>query len=188
VPDIQSPDPGRKLQDRYNLLGTTPAPFLSPELVPVVLVDDLTQESPGFLWALASDTIVGVGAALSQTRLTNPIGSGVLLENISIVYALETTGDGGIFVSGPALSASAVELWQDRRRSGNPTGRVTLGTDAGALGQELYRFRSLGNVMWVAELPEWKIAPGDLIHFAVTAADQDVAFTWKWTERILPPR
>lgn len=43
MPEIQTPDPARKLQDRYDLAQPS-TPFLSPELVPVVIVDNLAGE------------------------------------------------------------------------------------------------------------------------------------------------
>ena len=42
MPEIQSADVGRKLQERYNLIGPPPSPFLAPDVTPVVIVDNLT--------------------------------------------------------------------------------------------------------------------------------------------------
>lgn len=186
MPDIQSPDPGRKLQDRYNLIGTTPAPFLSPELVPVVLVDDLSEDAPGFLWAIAADTVTGVAALNSQTALTNPSGSGVLIENIAFRFGNEVISVWNLFTAGPALTSAAVEVWQDTRRSGSPAAVVTLGTDVGAVTGPIARGRNNTDEPVLIDLPNYIMEPGERLHF-LAGVDNDLNFYWTWSERILPP-
>ncbi len=82
MPDLQSSDPGRKLALRYSLVGGGIAPFLSPELVPVVVVDDLTQDDVRALefqrGCMANEVNAGVVARFPRVGLQNPTGSGVL--------------------------------------------------------------------------------------------------------------
>ena len=186
MPDIQSPDPGRKLQDRYNLIGTTPAPFLSPELVPVVILDDLSEDAPGFLFAIASQSVTGAAATNSQTALTNPTGSGVLIENLEFRWGQEVAGVYSLFTAGPALSlGGANESWQDTRRSGRPVGIVTLGVDVGAVTGGIARGRILANTQGIISLPNYIMEPGERLHF-IQGLDSDLNFYWTWSERTLP--
>jgi len=83
TPLIQNPGPARKLTGYYRLTAGAPAaPTVSPEIVPVALVDDLTQIDAG-----DPSYQRPYGAALSQAAvaaeygyidLLNPTASGVL--------------------------------------------------------------------------------------------------------------
>ena len=83
MPEIQTPDPGRKVQLRYSLTGTSALTSISPELVGVVLVDDLrgfsvldaTFERPCFL--SHPSTAAGAGN-MPRIFFSNPVNSGVL--------------------------------------------------------------------------------------------------------------
>ena len=82
MPDIQTNDVGRKLQNRYALIGPPPSPFLSPELVPVTIVDDLTQFdllSPTFERPYEAELAVTAGVGFRpQINMINPFDSGVI--------------------------------------------------------------------------------------------------------------
>ncbi len=83
MPDIQGSDAARKLQLRYGLLGGSPSPFLSPELVPVVVVDDLTGFDvldPTFQRPYQAEIqAVGAPALRAVILVINPANSGVLM-------------------------------------------------------------------------------------------------------------
>jgi len=182
VPEIQSPDPGRKLQEKYNLIGSTPAPFLSPELVPVVLIDDLTEQRPGPLFATAAAEVAGVAARNAQTRLSNPAGSGMIIADISLSYASTGTGRVEIYTGGPALTSTATPLFEDRRVAGSPAAVVTFGTDLGAVAGNQFFSRLLGNTPITVPLPNVVLAAGDLLHLIHVLAAAGMNFTWFWTE------
>ncbi len=83
MPELQTGDVARKLQERYALLGPPPSPFLSPELVPVVVVDDLTGQdvlSAEFERLYTLDQVAaGNVTNIARIKLINPPDSGVLL-------------------------------------------------------------------------------------------------------------
>ncbi len=184
MPEIQSPDPGRKLQERYNLIGPPAAPFLSPELVPVVLIDDLTEEAPGLLFAMAAGVVGPTVGVQSQTALTNGSGN-FLIADIRLHFAADTLSDWGMFTAGPALSSAATELWQARARAGTPQAVVTEGTDAGATGVDFVRGRGLADTIQEIAFPNLVLAFGDKAHFLYGGNNIALAYWWTWSERTL---
>ncbi len=185
MPDIQDPGPARKLQRRYRLIGSTPAPFLSPELVPVVLIDDLSDEAPTSLFAIAADSQVNGVGLLSQSALTNPVGSRIIVENVEFQFETQASTLFGVFQGGPALSSAAVEFWQDQTRLGSPAARVTFGTDVGAVTEEIVRGGTLATTTNVIPLPNVKLGENDRLHVLLESTDRLLQFWWVWSERAI---
>lgn len=184
MPEIQSADPGRKLQERYNLVGASPAPFLSPELVPVVIIDDLTEEQPGLRFAsCASFQSPDVGAQ-SQTALVNRNGANVLLENIKFQFG-SGSGAGGWLMAGagPALSVGLTEVWLDRRLPGTPSAVCTKGVEVGVVSPDLARGTTLSNAMVVVDLEGIVLGNDQKLHFLLAGFNRQMEFYWRWTER-----
>ena len=182
MPDLQSPDPGRKLQQKYNLIGSTPAPFLSPELVPVVLIDDLSDQEPGVLFASAGEIQVNVVGQQSQTSLSSKTGSNVILSDVVLRFSSENIGRWELSTGGPALSTGVTELWQDRRRPGSPAGVVTRGTDIGATSGPVAKGRILAATMHEILLPNWVLTETDKLHFLMVVVNNTITFQWMWSE------
>lgn len=186
MPDIQSPDPGRKLQQRYNLIGATAAPFLSPELVPVVIVDDLSQEAPGVRFASAAAQESGAAGVNSQTRLTNPTSSGVLIEQIRLELSTINSDSWFMFQNGPTLSTGITSFFQDRRVSGSPIGEVTHGVDVGVVTNTVAGGRgSTTRAAIIIGFPNYVLEPGTRLHFFYSALNETMTFWWAWGERRL---
>lgn len=183
MPEIQSPDPGRKLQERYDLIGTTPAPFLSPELVPVVLIDDLTEEIPGVAFATVGHELAGVAGQQPQTAISNPAGSGVILTNLQLFVTCNSVCVFSLWRSGPALSVGVVELWQDQRRTGRPAARVTAGTDVGVVGTPVATTERLADTVAHFDLPNYVMPVGSKLHLLAENNNMLLALTWMWGER-----
>lgn len=89
MPEIQTHGPAAKLRALFDLVGSSPAPFLSPEIVPVVLLNDLSEGSVGLSlldlaaqvderFYIANVSSGGTPAVRSRCSLINPVGSGVL--------------------------------------------------------------------------------------------------------------
>lgn len=185
MPDIQSPDPGRKLQARYRLIGTTPAPFLSPEMVPVVIIDDLSDETPGINFAIAAGAFAGAVGVQFQTALVNPSSSGVVLTNIRLYMTREdgTNQPYQVWKNGPALSSPLVELWQDFGRSGNPSGRVTMDTDGGAVTEMVATGGLLQDVEQVVDLSMFILPDdGSKLHLLMVGTNNPARAYWTWGE------
>ncbi len=184
MPEIQSPDPGRKLQRRYNLIGSTPAPFLSPELVPVVLIDDLTEQAPGVLWATAGGQQGPSAGNNSYARLANPLNSGVLLEEISLRATMDTSSnwtlEDGTSVF---LAFSLTPAWQDRALPGRPVGRISRDATAYVAANQLAQGYHLANRTVEIDFPNMVLPEGQGINFIVQTVSVGLFFWYKWAER-----
>ncbi len=183
MPDIQDPGPGRKLQRRYRLIGTTPAPFLSPELVPVVLIDDLTEETPAIDFAIVGDLQAAVVAERSQTGLRNPAASNMTIEQVELRFVPASLSNYRLGVTGPALAVLSTPIWQDSGRSGVPVGEVLTDTDAAGASGVLCDGSVLANTLVVIPLPNYVIQPGDQIRLSLETLNVTFRFWWTWGER-----
>jgi len=183
VPELQSPDPGRKLQERYGLIGSTPAPFLSPELVPVVIIDNLADIIPGEAWAISSINVSNVALETSISALTNPLGSGVIFTKIRLSIA-NPEGTTVFRVSqGAAAVTPTNSQWTDRRRAGAPVAAVTSGT---ALVPALSNVVITGDLrtqeFLTINLENHVLSPGTALHVSLTTISRTLNGFWEWAE------
>jgi len=185
VPDIQDPGPGRKLQKRYRLIGTTPAPFLSPELVPVVLIDDLSDDEPTDRWGTAAQVEAAAVGALSQTAIRNGSQSGIIIENISCLITLSSGGQWGAFQAGPTLTTPTSPFWQDQTLAGAPQAEISQGVDVGAVVDRIARGASQGDDPILVDFLNYRLGQAQKIHLTVIQVNIRLEFWWKWTERAL---
>lgn len=185
MPDLQDPGPGRKLQRRYRLIGTTPSPFLSPELVPVVIVDDLSDEEPTTRFATAADAVGATVGEQGQTRLRNPTGSGMIIENIVLEISRAAAGQWEVFQGGPTLTTGATEFWQDQAIAGSPQAQVTHGTDVGAVAERVARGNAGGTTQVTIPLLRFSLPPDTQLHFLGIGANIGLDYWWTWTERAI---
>ncbi len=182
MPDIQSPDPGRKVAEKYNIVGPPPVLFLSPELVPVVLIDDLTEALPGIAWAIAPVDQPGGAGVASQTALRNPSDSGILIENLSLRVNTSAGSNIEIHTAGPSLASTSPKDWQDQRRSGAPVGIVTQGTDVGAVTGRVFEGVASFLAVLAFTFNGWVMPPGGKLHLIATVVNVTMQVTWQWTE------
>ncbi len=185
MPDIQSPDPGRKLQERYNLIGTTPAPFLSPELVPVVILDDLSESLPGTAFAFAGDNVAGVAAQFSQTSIENIAGSGILITEIRLYLTGVSAGVITAWQNGPTLGISQLGNWADRRNPGRPSARIGWSASAApATSEQLVSTNLLANTMLFLDFTSQILQSGDKVHVVSEILNSQINAWWTWGEII----
>ncbi len=186
MPDLQSPDPGRKLQEKYNLLGTTPAPFLSPELVPVVIIDDLSEQLPGAAFAIAAQDQPNAAGLQAQVALSLPIGAGVVITDIQLQLGQDAVGRLEIYQAGPTLPSAVTELWQDTRRSGAPQGVVTMGNTVGAVAEQVWATTTLTGGFVDIDLGNYVLSGTNRrLHVLQIGTNKSLYFTWRWVEREL---
>lgn len=188
MPDIQSSDPGRKLQDRYDITGAPTAFSVSEEIIPVALVDDLTAQSAfarEFERACSVNDRQGASIGnISIIALVNPPNSGVLciVDDVRFNYVAANISVGirqlgnnpavlGFFtdsrVTGRAVCGSVPSV-----AAAQPAEQYRLDVPLG--GPELY---PLGHVLLPAR--ELFLA-GSAINTALSAAI-------RWRERVLLP-
>lgn len=185
MPDIQSPDPGRKVAARYNIIGPPPVLFLSPELVPVTIIDNLATDEPTLFWAIGGGVQAGVVGQQGQTALSLQASARVIVENIELRVAAVGSGSYGLFTGGPALSNAVLEDWQDQTRSGAPEAQVTAGTDIGAVTGRIVDSFVLANTIAIIPLPNAVLGPGDRLHFLMALLNTEIRFWWTWSERLV---
>jgi hypothetical protein len=185
MPEIQSPDPARKLQKKYDLIGSSPAPFLSPELVPVVIVDDLSDESPGILFAISAGAFAGAVGVQFQSALVNPTGTGILVTDVRLYITREDATDQPyqVFRGGPALTTPLVEFWQDFRVVGAPSARVTMDTDAGAVTEMVATGGMLQDREQMVDLSRFALPDnGSKLHLLMVGTNNPARAYWTWGE------
>ena len=184
MPEIQSPDPARKLQKKYDLIGSSPAPFLSPELVPVVIIDDLSDESPGIEWAVAGGAFAGALGVQFQSALRNRPGSGKLLTDILLYITREDATDQPyqIFLNGPALASGVSSFWQDLRIPGEPVAIVTIDTTGGAVTDLLITGGMLQDREQVVDLRRFILPEDSKLHLLMVGTNNPARCYWTWGE------
>ena len=191
MPEIQDADITAKLVKRFGLKAGSIAPTLSPELVPVVLVADLTspvEESSAYMRvAMGTAVIPGVAAKFGQSQLFNPKKSGVVAMVEVVDVSIETAGPAQITTHDTAVgSAVSTVAFRDRRIPGLPATQVRSQTDAGVP----------GSTIWTGELPAAEViripiamilGPGNGLVFANSRLDDDLRVSWSWFERAVLP-
>lgn len=190
MPDIQTTDVGRKLQRRYQLLGPPPTPFLSPELVPVVIVDDLTDldvleatfERPCEGMATINAPAVGSDAI---NALVNPADSGIVatvewvLIEVAVAMHIEveirTTVTANVF---------GTRGFRDTRVAGTPACAFFQGSEVQTTPTRYFFIHEPTQRDRQIFLP-WVVAPGSALVLHAGSDNQELRSAWFWTERLI---
>lgn len=197
--DIQQADVGRKLQLRYSLTGSAPAPFLSPELVPVVMVDDLTQfDVLSLTYQRPYEAeIVETGGVATRAEIdwVNPEGSGVLatLKDVngsaSLLGAytwalLDFVGAAGITIRGGTRDAriGRVNVFQ-QSVCGLFTG---LQPTTGVQGRGFVTLETVNRPRDYLDFP-FILVPGTRLRFVFSQFNETMQLQLRWSERTLLP-
>ncbi len=190
--DIQTSDVGRKLQDRYDLTGPPPAPFLSPELVPVVVVDDLTQfsvldrtfERP---YQVSTTVTSGVGTR-AQIRLLNPAGSGVLMSVQRLAGSVATASQITWFLATGAV-ITLRGLPRDSRLGAANRGAcgVDTTTPAGTVDEDRGFIQLSPTSLAAADFLDFPfvLQPDFVLLFTQQITNDTLQMQFEWTERFL---
>lgn len=183
MPEVQTSSPGAKLARRYGIKAQVIAPSLEPVIIPVVLIDDLTDEGPELRWATASGNVAAAVGEQGQSGIQLPIGSKVLIENVTLVVSGATGNGIGVFEAGPVLTgAGATSLWEDQRRAGAPELVVSDGTDIGAVARGIFRGFISFNPTTI-NLEHQILSASFRIHVIYEIVNDGFRYTWRWSER-----
>lgn len=138
---IQRGDLLQRLTRGLEIKGVgSPVLNLDPSLVPVVMLEDLTQQSE---WVTTKDRIgmIGLQVAANATEvsgsaLVNPTGSGIIVVVDQLVVSLGTSSFVGIHRTTQAViegtyAASSQGFWADPRNAGFTTCVERHGSDPG---------------------------------------------------------
>lgn len=134
---IQRPDLLQRLTKRLGLNERAPVSTLQPELQAVVLLEDLSTQSPfvqptGRL-ASATGLATAVVGQFSQFELENPAGSGIVAVVRRIMFDVNPAGTldyGFRDPGGGNLVSSTTRAWWDQRLGGLPTCVPRYGANA----------------------------------------------------------
>lgn len=193
---IQRGDLVEKLRRSFNILGGGGVQTLSDELVPVVLVDDVTGSNV-LSTDYPRDCFGGVQQAATAAQLAinafnNPLGSGVDCHVDFAVLQVAVSGNVQLRLADHAAWTQQTSFWTDLRVPATPAGRVYRGINPIALGDLVTRFRVSAQQPTVIPLgvilpPHGGATPTywkdkDLI-FQHETLNQSLECTWYWTER-----
>lgn len=186
---------GRGLRERliqqYGILPPgSVGQTLFDEVIPTVLVDDLTQglvlDSLYRPPAAGHTTQAGVVAELAFSSIQARAGALVLVERIEF----QTEGAAPVIIRVGATGSpigSPIKAWRDRRMEGEPTALVTQGTRSGSLGTQFAERTSIATEFRSMDL-NVILRPGSVgestISIWCNITDTDLQVNWFWKEML----
>lgn len=179
MPDIQTSGPAAKLRALFDLVGSSPAPFLSPEIVPVVLLNDLSEGSIGLSLLdlpaqvearryVAFDGFTGAIGFRPRVRLINPASSGILCRPF-LMIAQNSLGAQEFFISEPFANvpviASPGKSIDGRFTADGACGLFPDSTGAAGIGEFRQTCGLQPDVNDLFMMPGYVVSPGQVIQF-----------------------
>ena len=146
MPEIQDASLARALARRYFIKGGY-TPVLAPEVVPVVLVDDISgyetsvgRSQPG-IWTTESAAVAGQFGHTSLAPL-----AGQVCRVTRILFAAGATGVYTVRFGAPLTGGTPIApLWTDRRLTGTPPVDARFVANVAAQGTTVMNLRVLAN-------------------------------------------
>lgn len=132
MPDSQNPDHVRKIISEFQLKGQNLVPTVTGEIVPTVLVADLTAESRAsdrLAWAGLIGAASGAGKQ-NVFVLENPAGTAVLAILEGLYLEGLVAGVFAIRLINAVAGAGTDGQWRDGRLQGEPACKVVRSTPA----------------------------------------------------------
>lgn len=186
MPIIQRPDLVQKIRKEYELLGPDAIATISPELVPVVIVDDIAERDPDGpnLAAVGYSTCPAAAGSYSSVLLYNPSGSGKDLFLEQFVYAADNAGIYSLRYWNAAPATAGVVINRGLGSLGSPVGQVGYRQDAVPTGAVFLQWRFLGNNGSVPFNPyAHRIPAGEGISVTFETVNVQLRAGFVWTER-----
>ena len=183
MPEIQNPEITRKIERAYGLVGYPGPGIISPEIVPVTIVDNLIVEDdvPFF-----GSVVPATGAATySIAALYNPSGSNVICTVERVVISRAVNGDTLMSLVNGVSWANTVTTRgvADGRRGTTRTPNALLKNEAkGALFTAHYRFAH-GGYTSLDLVGPWILDEDDGLQIGNATQNQDFKVSFYWRER-----
>lgn len=188
---LQDNTPSDKIKAAYGIKESSLLPTISPELVPVVIVDDLSELTQERL-CVAQDVRAAAGAGNVNTwRLANPAASAVIVTITSI--QLHTDGVNQAFrwntSDVAALPTTLTPQFIDLRVPGFPVAVWSFTATAVAIvASSGYRTGQINQLTLTESLPSLvTLTPGDQLTIQQEAANSAAGVAFFWKERDLTP-
>lgn len=187
MPIHQAPEIVDRLKRRFGIVGSAGIDTIAPEIVPVVLVEDLQRERsfPLYRECIGGDTNGPVVAQFSYLQLLNPAGSNILVTIERFIVSATAAGAVDLRELDAALAGlSTLKGFRDRRIPGDPVAELRGGSDAGALGSQVGLVTIPANEALTVRV-DYTLTPGR--GFACNSDQTNVQFraSFFWTERTL---
>lgn len=187
MPDSQNPEHVKKLIDEFQLKGANLIPTITGEIVPTVMVADLTAEGGRSVDRLCAIGILGAAAGAGNQNtlhLANPAGSNVLAV-VERIVVKQPNAD--IFhvaiVAGPA--SGAMGFYRDTRIVGTPSCQA-FRNNAAAVVLDLFQFDLLAATDRDLEL-NFVLEPSNFIQITQQNQNETLSVNFFWRERDLLP-
>lgn len=189
---IQRSDLVEKLRRAFSIITGSVGSTMSPELVGVVIVDDVTGADV-ISQAYPRSAVGGSQAAAAvgfngKIGIENPVGSGVELFLEKVLVSFQTAN--GQFsirrdLTPPAGRNAAISAWKDRRNQGNPSA-ITWDENATASdGTEMLLQAGLVNTVIPIPLGITLPPTGETVFVQVQATNATIIATFYWNERLI---
>ena len=184
MPEIQVPEIVQKLRKRFSIKGTGSISTLAPELVGVILVEDLRDQESEWNPCTAGGNRTPVAGELSHRGLWHPAGSGkiVILDRIRV--RLATTGWYQLRRATVSLGNQQQGLTRDwRRHSAFAVCEETHNTSVGVVG-DVYNSAGLAADPGSQDVALGiTIIPGSGLSVVAGTANIGLTVQWFWRER-----
>jgi hypothetical protein len=185
VPEIQNPEVVRNIEKRYGLKGYPGPGNISPEIVPVTLVDDITTSEDLDLHPFQGNLTAAAGGAgtFASTQLWNPASSGkiVTLEKILVFSSSGGTFYFRINLAGTLTTVSANKQARDSRSSTLPSANIRSEALGAVFTPTMTIVQGSGGTY---EL-EWHVILDEdaSVYCQTSSANDAFVTTFFWTER-----
>lgn len=187
---IQRPDLNDRLVRALGIRERAPAATLSPEVVPIVLLEDLSKHSP---YERSLQRVAGAfgvhassGGQQPCIQLKNPAASGtvLMLERVC-VSGLTIAGRFIIGQGAPSMTdlvGTLSKFWKDSRFDGNPVGDARNGQKAVSPVLTIFGCVLALNQFLVIDNLELVIPPGKSVFAQLQVANAQFEASMEWSE------
>lgn len=182
MPKHNRPEVSEALRKRYDT--DVPATFetIAPELVPVIIAEDLQARESVERYAHGGQISSAVAGQYSHTGIYNPVGSGVLVYVDRVTVYLSASGLFWFRRDGGLTTVSAQSQLQDRRLSPQLcAAQIRHETNAALQGAGIFRIRCLANTPIVIQLHA-VLDENDGFNVANATVNADIGAVWNWRE------
>lgn len=184
MPRIQKADLVGKIRRAYGLRGTEGPETISPEIVPVAIVDELISQGGVRIPAISYAFQNAIAAKYSNSMIFNPADSGRI---IRVESCFATPNGATIWYAGfrdSVLTTNYIGRWRDRTQSGKPVAQVYSDTlSATGVTTLLATGRMASSVHH--EFPvDVVLEPGQGWILELGTVNLALLMTWFWTEEV----
>lgn len=188
MPDSQNPEHVRKLIDEFQLKGANLIPTVTAEIVPTVLVADLTAVGPQSQDRLCWGGVIGAASGAGNqrnVRLLNPAASQTLMVVEKLWCFNRTAADFIELVIGAGGTGVAALGFRDTRILGTPVGQmVTNAAAAIVLSTVQYPISATAPTFLDIQIA---LTPGNFLRITQENQNQGITAGFLWRERDLLP-